>query len=306
MSRDDTDLESLAEARALFEELRPFLRGVAYRMLGTHCEVDDILQDAFLRLDRIRVRELSSPRSYLAQLVTRLCIDHLRSARVRRENYVGPWLPEPIVEEGAFAPPMPPDEVSAMREDLSLALMFALERLSPLERAAFILHDVFDLDYADIAETLGREPAACRQLAARGRKHIREQRPRFAPSSADGHALLGAFASAAMSGDLEHLQTLLAEGVVFASDGGGKAKAATRVVTGPQNVAKLLIGIVTKHYADGQAVTSPALVNGQPGFVVRENGRVTQAMSVDIHEGLIVGVYSVRNPDKLRHLNVMN
>lgn len=296
----------LRGAQSVFEPHRDYLGGVAYRMLGSVSDAEDVLQDAFVRLATVDAASVRQPRAYLAQLVTRLCVDLMRSARVRRENYVGPWLPEPLVEEGPDAGPVAPDEAAALRQDVSLALMFALERLSPLERAAFILHDVFDLDYADVGAALDRDPVACRQLAARGRKRVRETRPRFHAKPEDGSALLGAFASAAMTGDMAELQRMLATDVLFASDGGGKVSAATKVVHGRHSVAKLVAGIVRKNYADGQVSVMPARVNGQPGFVVREEGCVTQAMAVDIHDGLIAGIYSVRNPDKLQHLNTVH
>lgn len=294
----DPSAPALDRAERLFETHRSYLHAIAYRMLGSLSDTEDILQDAFLRLARVELSELRQPRAYLSQLVTRLCLDHLRSARVRREHYVGPWLPEPLVDEAPLASPA---AATALREDISLALMFALERLSPLERAAFILHDVFDLDYAEVALALGREQAACRQLAARGRKHVREQRPRFRPSSEESSALLGAFAAAAFGGQIDALQRLLTEDVTFVSDGGGKVSAATRVVRGPERVAKLLVGIARKA-AEG-VETTLAWVNGQPGFVQRQGEAIIQAVAIDIREGRIAGIYGVRNPDKLTHLN---
>lgn len=290
-------------ARDLFEPLRDHLRAVAYRMLGTLSDVDDVLQDAFMRFSGADLDTVEHPRAYLTQMVTRLCVDHLRSARVRRETYVGPWLPEPVVEETVSLQDAQPERAASLREDISVALMVALERLSPLERAAFILHDVFDVDYSDIATALGRDPAACRQLAARGRKHVHDARPRFRPSASESLALVQAFSAAAMAGDLEALQAVLAADVSFSSDGGGRVSAATKVVEGSERVAKLITGIVRKHYADQATSLHPAQVNGAPGFVLREAGRVVQAVALDIRGDKIVGIYSVRNPDKLRHLN---
>ncbi len=292
-------MTDLVRAEALFEAHRAYLQAIAYRMLGSLSDAQDVLQDAFVRLARAELDELREPRAYLAQIVTRLCIDQLRSARVRREQYVGPWLPEPIVAELDDGEPSPAD-AAALREDVSLALMFALERLSPLERAAFILHDVFDLDYAEIAAALGREPAACRQLAARARKQLRADRPRYRPSAEESRALLGAFASAATRGDTRELERLLTADVCFASDGGGKVPAATKLVRGRERVAKLVIGIAGK--APAGLSTSPALVNGQPGFVQRVDGRVIQAVALDVRDGRIAGIYAVRNPDKLAQL----
>lgn len=297
-------MNDLERGTALFEAHRSYLRGVAYRMLGSLSDADDVLQDAFLRLARVSIEDLREPRAYLAQLVTRLCVDQLRSARVRREHYVGPWLPEPLVSEDVGTQPSPA-ELTSLREDVSLALMFALERLSPLERAAFILHDVFDVDYAEVAVTLGREEAACRQLAARGRRHIRENRPRFGRNErsdlGESSALMQAFATAAFTGDTAKLEQLLTADVTFASDGGGKVRAATKVVRGRERVAKLLIGIARK--PGPELRTTLALVNGQPGFVQREGERIVQAVAIEIHEGQVAGIYGVRNPDKLEHLN---
>lgn len=282
---------------------RDYLRGIAYRMLGTLGDVDDILQNAFLRFSKVTAATIEHPRAYLSALVTRLCIDHLRSARVRRETYVGPWLPEPLVDENMSEGPETWAEATELRDDVSLALMFALERLSPLERAAFILHDIFDVDYNEVSTTLGRDPVACRQLAARARKHVRQNRPRFSANPQDRHALLDAFAIAAVTGDVAGLQKLLAADVTFTSDGGGKVSAATKVIAGTDHVTKFVIGVVRKSYAQGQSQNSPAWVNGQPAFVVRQAGVVTEVIAVDICDGVITGIYSVRNPDKLRHLN---
>src|SRR5580700_9087960 len=205
------------DAAAVFDPLRPRLIRVAYRMLGSVADAEDVVQEAFLRwidADRDAVRE---PEAYLRRVVTRLCLDHLKSAQHRRETYIGPWLPEPVVEAAE-------DEV----DDVTLPLMMALERLSPLERAAFLLHDVFDVSFEEIAATIGREPVTCRQLASRARSHVRAARPRFDLPKERGLQIAAAFFAASRHGDMQQLRSLLADDVTAYSDGGGKARAATR------------------------------------------------------------------------------
>jgi RNA polymerase sigma-70 factor, ECF subfamily len=262
---------------------------VAYRMLGSMADAEDVVQDAFLRwldTDRQAVRE---PEAFLRRVVTRLSLDQLKSARVRREHYVGEWLPEPVVE----AEPV---------EDVTLPLLVALERLSPLERAAFLLHDVFGLDFDEIAQSIDRDPAACRQLAARARTHVRSEKPRYSVDKARGLELAAAFFSASRGGDMGRLQTILAEDVSFHSDGGGKRPAGYLPIFGSENVMKLHASLA-RFIGNGQSeLVSYGYVNGLPGFVTREADGMLQTTALLVVDGAIHAIYVMRNPDKLGHL----
>ena len=267
---------------------RATLLRVAYRMLGSLADAEDILQDAFIRwagTDREAVRV---PAAYLRRLVTRLCLDHLKSARVRREEYVGAWLPEPIVE----AEPV---------EDVTLPLMLALERLSPLERAAFLLHDVFGESFDDIALSIGRDAAACRQLAARAREHVRGERTRFPVERDHGLTIAAAFFEATRAGDTARLGTLLAEDVRFHADGGGKRPAAGRILEGAAEVLRGLSAIFRLRRGHPELVRT-AFVNGLPGFVTREPDGILQTTALLVEAGRVKAIYVMRNPDKLRHV----
>lgn len=298
---------SVVGARDVFESHRRYLLGVAYRMMGTLADAEDVVQDAWLRWERVQVRAdadaVERPRAYLAQVVTRLCLDALKSARAQRERYVGPWLPEPIVGTAGAAllstPAPSADAAAELAEDVSMALMVALERLSPLERAAFLLREVFDAEYAEIASTLQRSESACRQLASRAKKTVASARPRFRPTR-DQHArLVMAFGAAAATQDADQLASLLAEDVVFYSDGGGQVRAALRPIHGPDNVTRFILGLLRKfpmQPGDELVLTD---VNGAPGFVRRLQGEVDQAIAFDIRDGRIQAIYGVRNPDKL-------
>ena len=275
-----------------FEPHRQFLIGVAYRMLGSFAEAEDIVQDAFLRWSATDRGGVEHPRAFLAQIVSRLCLDRMKSAASRREQYVGTWLPEPMV-----APPTAP-----RADDLSLALLLTLERLSPLERAAFLLHDVFDMDYSAIADTLGRTEAACRQLAARGREHVRDSRPRFTASEESRTKLTDAFEQAIAAGEITAIAQLLAEDAVFYSDGGGKRAAALNPIYGKDKIVRFLIGVMRKRSGETIEQVERAQINGLPGFVVRTTEGV-ETLSLDIANDRIVAIYAVRNPDKLRHLS---
>jgi RNA polymerase sigma-70 factor (ECF subfamily) len=286
------------DAARSFEPLRGALIGLAYRMLGSRAEAEDIVQDAYLRwhaTDRAAVRE---PRAFLSKAVTRLCLDHLKSARARREDYVGPWLPEPVLDDGALSA----EGAGEYANDLSVALLLTLERLSPLERAAFLLHDVFDLSFEQVGETLGREAAACRQLAARARSHVREEKPRFRPSREEEGRVFAAFVAAAGNGDIAALSKVLAQDAVFYSDGGGKVKAALKPIHGPELIARFLVGVLGK-YGTPEMRYRATRVNGMPGLVLYEPQGPFQTFSLEIRDGLIQRLYTVRNPDKLRHLH---
>jgi len=282
------------DAADQFQPLRPGLVRLAYRMLGSIAEAEDVVQEAYIRwhqADRSAVRE---PGAFLSKTVTRLCLDILKSARVRRETYIGPWLPEPVLDPGGE---------EEMSEDLSLTLMMALERLSPLERAAFLLHDVFGLGFDEVAATLDRDPAACRQLAARARKNVRGERPRYAIDREEGERMTDAFFAASRSGDLTALRDLLAENVVAYTDGGGIRNAALNPLFGPRRVAGLFMGVARKTGHQLPPVLYKGLINGLPGFVTLEQDGMVQTTTLDIEDGRVVGIYIVRNPDKLRHLS---
>jgi RNA polymerase sigma-70 factor (ECF subfamily) len=274
-----------------FDPLRPTLARIAYRMLGSVADAEDVVQDAFLRwmaTDRTAVRH---PESFLRRTVTRLCLDQLKSARRRREVYPGEWLPEPVVDSEE-------DET----DDVTLPLMMALERLSPLERAAFILHDVFGIGFEEVAETLGRDAAATRQLAARARSHVREDRPRFDLPKEKGMEIAEAFFKASRTGDMTALAALLASDVSVHSDGGGKKRAAMRPIFGIEDVMKLHGGLARLFAKNGSRFLRFAVINGLPGFVTMEADDTLQTTALAIRDGKISGIYIMRNPDKLGHV----
>jgi RNA polymerase sigma-70 factor (ECF subfamily) len=282
------------DAAAVFDPLRPRLTRVAYRMLGSVADAEDVVQDAFIRwmgADRGAVRE---PEAFLRRTVTRLCLDQLKSARRQREVYVGPWLPEPVVEEA---------EDTVGDEDVTLPLMLALERLSPLERAAFLLHDVFGISFEEIAVTIGRSPAACRQLAARARTHVRAERPRFRVERERGLAIAGAFFAASRSGDMAALGAMLAADVSMHADGGGKRPAAQHPFLGFDAVMRLHASLATFFGKHRSTLVRTAFINGLPGFVTREADGELQTTALEIEDGKIAAIYVMRNPDKLRHLH---
>lgn len=273
--------------------LRPRLVRLAYRMLGSVAEAEDAVQDALLRYQAVGPG-VDKPDAFLARMVTRVCLDQLKSARRRRETYVGPWLPEPIF-----------DAEEAVSDDVTLTLMLALERLSPLERAAFLLHDVFGMALDEVASTLEREPAACRKLATRAREHLREARPRFGVSPERAAQIAQAFYVASRAGDVSALRQLLAEDVVVYSDGGGKRSAATKPIFGLSRVERFYAGLARKDRHLPARFHRPELIDGLAGFVTigRDGAAQTTALSID-ETGRIVAIYMVRNPDKLRHLRL--
>jgi RNA polymerase sigma-70 factor (ECF subfamily) len=277
-------------AAASFDPLRPRLVRVAYRMLGSVADAEDVVQEAFIRWIKADRSEVREPEAFLRRAVMRLCLDQLKSARHQRETYVGPWLPDPLVEEE--------DD-----PDVTLPLMLALERLSPLERAAFLLHDVFGLGFEEIAEIIQRAPATCRQLAARARTHVRAARPRFQVEKQRGLALAEAFFAASRSGDMKTLAALLAADVSFHADGGGKRPAATEPIFGFDAVMKVheyLAAFFRKH---GSKLVRAGFVNGLPGFITLEADGELSTTALDIEDGKVAAIYVVRNPDKLRHLH---
>jgi RNA polymerase sigma-70 factor (ECF subfamily) len=288
------------DAAAEFELHRRQLRSIAYRMLGSRAEAEDAVQDAWLRWADADRASVDNPRAFLARTVTNLCLDRIRSAHAQREVYVGVWLPEPLVDEAADYQPGP-EAVHEFANDLSYAFMLTLERLSPLERAAFLLHDVFDMNFAEVAAALGRSEAACRQLAARARANVRAERPPVAVSREQEHRLAAAFIEAIRNGDVQGLAGVLAQDASFASDGGGLVTAVPRLLAGRDRIAKVLVGFGRFHARNG-LVARPARVNGLPGFVYStQMGEVVQTTALEItRDGLIGAIYIVRNPDKLR------
>ena len=280
-----------ADAAASFDPLRPKLTRVAYRMLGSVADAEDMVQEAFIRwmkADRAAVRE---PEAFLRSTVTRLCLDQLKSARRQRETYIGPWLPDPVVEEE--------DEP----QDVTLPLMLALERLSPLERAAFLLHDVFGLGFEEVATTIERDPAACRQLATRARGHVREARSRFQVDRQRGMELAQAFFAASRSGDMKALGAMLAADVSLHSDGGGKRFAALHPILGHEDVMTIHRNLSAIFEKKGSTLVRTTFINGLPGFITREADGEIQTTALDIVDGQVAAIYVMRNPDKLKHLN---
>jgi RNA polymerase sigma-70 factor (TIGR02957 family) len=285
-----------------FDELRPSAFAIAYRMLGSASEAEDVVQEGFLRLHRAREdgERIESPRAYLSTVVSRLSLDHLRSAKVRRETYVGEWLPEPLLASADDDPA----RKAEMADSLSLAFLVLLESLSPEQRAAFLLREVFDEPYDRIAEIVGTSEQNARQLATRARRHVEERRPRFEASRQQREELATRFFAAAEEGDLEGLEELLAHDVVLHGDGGGKAPALARAVHGRTRVARILTaGFARLQTLLGGFISRRAEVNGQPGALVFDReGRLIGVMILDVAEGQIQGVSSIVNPDKLRHL----
>ena len=284
-----------------FDELRRSAFAIGYRMLGSVSEAEDVVQEGLLRLHRARERgeRIESSRAYLSTVVARLALDHLRSARVRRETYVGEWLPEPLVTSADDDPA----RKAEMADSLSLAFLVLLESLSPEQRAAFLLREVFDESYDRIAEIVGTSEQNARQLVTRARRHVQEGRPRYETSREQRERLASRFFAAAEEGDLEGLEELLAHDVVFRGDGGGKAPAAARAIHGRARVAHLMIAGLRTLARFDDFTTRREEVNGQPGALFFDRGgRLLGVMILDIAEGQIQGVSAIVNPDKLRHL----
>jgi RNA polymerase sigma-70 factor, ECF subfamily len=285
-----------------YRELRPLLFSIAYRMVGSVSEAEDLVQEAFLRLRGAVAggAEIDSPRAYLSAVTTRLAIDHLRSARVRRERYVGTWLPEPLLTgPDTWTDPAGHAETA---DTLSLAFLVLLERLSPVQRAVFLLHEVFGYGYAEIAGMVGRSEENCRQIAARARRHIEAGRPRFETSRRQREELARRFFAAIERGDVEGLAGLLAADAVLYGDGGGKAPALAAPLHGAERVARLLLGLARRGAAVGMRVR-PAEINGHPGLLLLDpDGRLLSVLALDIADGRVQTVRSIVNPDKLRHL----
>jgi RNA polymerase sigma-70 factor (ECF subfamily) len=302
---------AMSNPDASFEPYRRRLVGLAYRMLGSMADAEDAVQDTYLRWHGADRDNVSEPKAFLMTTTTRICLDMLTSARARHEEYVGPWLPEPVVDTAALSP----DCRTELAEDLSIALLLTLDRLSPLERAAFLLHDVFDFSFGEVASALERSEAACRQLAARARAHVRETRPRgvTARPARSGkidakHAqLISAFGAATQSGDLKALTQLLASDVRVVTDGGGRVRAAQTVIDGADRAAQFLIGAARPHKGQwwrDDFTMRFAAINGLPGVIVDGPEGPVQTAVFEIEDDVIRALYVVRNPDKLRHLAV--
>jgi len=271
------------------------LLGLAYRMLGSRSDAEDVVQDAYLRF--AGAQDVLNAEAFLVTVVTRLCLDRLKSARAQREVYVGPWLPEPVFDADGLSA----DTATELADDLSFALLLALDRLSPLERAAFLLHDVFDTPFSEIAAMLDRTEASCRQLASRARRAVRDERPPPA-ATPDSHArLLQAFGEAVASGNVARLAELLRADAVALTDGGGRKTAARNPIVGAEKIARFFIGLAAKN-AGHDIRIEPAMINGAFGALLYLDGELDHTMSMAISGEKIAAIYIVRNPDKLRHL----
>jgi RNA polymerase sigma-70 factor, ECF subfamily len=282
-----------------FDELRPLLFSIAYRMLARVADAEDVVQDAFLRHQRALADgvEIESPKAYLSAVVTRLAIDQLRSARHRRETYVGQWLPEPLLTDEND-----PARATEEADSLSMAFLLVLERLSPVERAIFLLHDVFAYDYDEIAVIVDKSAANCRQLAVRARRHVEAEKPRFEASRRARDELAARFFAAVSTGDMDGLVAMLADDVVVYGDGGGKAPQWSQPIVGPDRVSRLFVGLGRQIATLGITI-EPHQVNGQPGALLRDrNALLINVFVLDIAGGVIQAIRSVINPDKLHHL----
>jgi RNA polymerase sigma-70 factor, ECF subfamily len=289
-----------AKGAAVFEQLRRRLFGIAYRMIGTTADAEDIVQEAYLRWHQADTKEIRSAEAWLVSVVTRLSIDKLRRASVEHEKYIGPWLPEPLI---ASASPTPEEELETA-SDLSMAFMVLLERLTPVERAAFLLHDVFDCAYPMIADILRKSEAACRQLVHRARVRVRTRQSRFKATNAARRSLINQFMAAADAGDDVTLLSLFAKDATLTSDGGGVVPAARKVVHGPSRIARLYLVLAKKLGTRLRKEILP--INGEPGVVMYLDGKALLTLSFATDGNLITALYTVLNPQKLHGLSVTN
>lgn len=281
----------------LFESYRPLLFAIAYRMLGSVMEAEDMVQETYLRYIAADPATVTAPKAFLTTITTRLCLDHLKSAQVQREEYVGPWLPEPLVTEES------PAQMVEQKETISMAFLVLLETLSPVERAVFLLREVFDYGYGEIAQIVGKSEVNCRQLYSRAKKYLVSRRPQFDPSPTTQHTLLTGFMQALAQGDEALLVTLLAEDIEFWSDGGGRVTAARHPLFGRERVARFLFGIFRKRPDDMQVKVME--INGTKSLIIRTDGRIYGVMNFLCNAGQISEIRTVINPDKLRHLQSM-
>lgn len=280
----------------VFNEYRPLLFSIAYRMLGTVMDAEDAVQETYLRWQRAGRDDVRSPKSYLSTVVTRLCIDQLRSAKTQREQYIGPWLPEPLVSEGTSDM----DQDLALADSLSMAFLVMLEALSPNERAAFLLREVFEYPYDEVARIIDKSEPNCRQMVRRAHQHTLERRHRFHPSQAEVQVFVDRFLRAAQQGDMDGLIEMLEEDVTLWSDGGGKTAAALNPIYGADKVARFFIGIISK--MPPNTVSKAARVNGQPGLLTYIDGQPYSVMVAEMQDGKVAAIRVVVNPEKLRHL----
>ena len=292
-------MASAAQHQEAFVRNRTYLLGLAYRMLGSMAEAEDIVQETWLRWSKTVAEEVLNPRAFLRKVTTRLCLDHLKSARLRREEYVGPWLPEPVPDYAAAEIDGP-----VLADDITMGLLLALERLTPPERATFLLHDMFEVPFAEIAAILDKTETACRQLATRARKQVQASRKRFTADRAAAERLTTAFLKAARDGDAEALKALLAEDVVIYSDGGGKRPAALNLLKGADRALRFLVGLHRKRGGVAPEILYRGRINAAPGFITLEPDGLPQAVSVEVEGARIVALYIVRNPEKLRLVRV--
>ena len=285
------------EAAAAFDGHRGYLTAVAYRMLGSLADAEDAVQEAYLRFARADLDTVREPRGWLTTVIGRICLDHLSSARVRREQYVGPWLPEPLVgsDAGLGMASLTPEDRITLDESVSMAMLVVLESLSPPERTAFVLHDVLSLSYEEVAATVGRSEAACRQLISRARGRIQQRAPRFTVDAQQQNAVVEAFLNACADGGVDTLVKVLAPEVVLRSDGGGLVSAARRPVIGAENVARLLLGLAAKH----TAFPWTRRVNGATGLVFEGSDGIAGVMAFTVDDGRITEIDFVVNPEKL-------
>ena len=280
----------------IFTSARPLLFSIAYRMLGSVADAEDIVQDAYLRWQDASEVDVREPRAYLATIVTRLSINQLRSARSQRETYVGPWLPEPLVTDHAPDPSEPVE----LAESLSMAFLVLLERLSPLERAVLLLRDVFDFEYAEIGRIVDKSEANCRQLLVRAKKHLGAAETRFDVDRAQAERLMQRFTQAAGAGEIGGMVAVLAEDITLWADGGGKIKgAALRPIHGADAVARFVAGVLQR-FVPAERIMRVAQINGEPGFIMYASGQLLAAMIFHIQDGRIHTIYAIGNPDKLR------
>ncbi|MDX3228020.1 RNA polymerase sigma factor SigJ [Streptomyces sp. ME19-01-6] len=283
---------------AVFEQHRDRLWAIAYRITGSVADADDAVQESWLRWDALPEGRAEDPRAYLTAVVSRICYDQLGSARARRESYPGPWLPEPVVADGG------PEDRVTLDESVGLALLTVLERLTPAERTAFILHDVFAVPFPEIAEVVGRSPESVRQLASRARRRVRSDAPRRSVDPGEHRRAVDAFLRAGMEGDMDALLEILDPRVVWRSDGGGKVIAARVPVHGGEKVARLTLGL-TRRFDPATMVVHAREVNGAPGLVLVDSGRaLAMVFGFTVHQGRITAIDAVLNPDKLRHLDL--
>lgn len=294
VARPDSTAKS--DYLAAFEEHKGLLLSIAYRMLGSRMEAEDMLQETFLRWQQASVAEIREPRAFLVTVITRLCINELQSARVKREQYFGQWLPEPLLTRAADPINMP-----GLDGSLSMAFLLLLERLTPAERAVFLLREVFDYSYSEIASMLDHSEANCRQILTRARQHLTEERPRFEASAERREKLLQQFLQTTAQGDMQGLIALLTEDVVLYTDGGGKATAVPNPIYGAERVGRFFLGAREK-FMPANVTRRFAEINGQPGVIVYDQGRVFGVLTMDIFEGRIRNIYIVRNPDKLARI----